>query len=160
MVMAGWIDEVEDALLREFECVSDLGAPGALERHKTSREAQRDLFRGIGKDGDISDILLAEKNLLAFEQAYYANSRAMRGSLGQQIWCEVRATRFGKGSYGEVGQMTECSNTACRKVQTPAILNPGNQAKSLKRYGGARRDRTDDLLLAKQALSQLSYGPL
>ena len=24
---------------------------------------------------------------------------------------------------------------------------------------GARRDRTDDLLLAKQALSQLSYGP-
>ena len=26
--------------------------------------------------------------------------------------------------------------------------------------GGAGRDRTDDLLLAKQALSQLSYGPL
>ena len=30
---------------------------------------------------------------------------------------------------------------------------------SQKRLGGARRDRTDDLLLAKQALSQLSYGP-
>jgi hypothetical protein len=29
-----------------------------------------------------------------------------------------------------------------------------------QRSGGARRDRTDDLLLAKQALSQLSYGPL
>jgi hypothetical protein len=28
-----------------------------------------------------------------------------------------------------------------------------------RRPGGARRDRTDDLLLAKQALSQLSYGP-
>lgn len=27
-------------------------------------------------------------------------------------------------------------------------------------YGGARRDRTDDLLNAIQALSQLSYGPL
>ena len=26
--------------------------------------------------------------------------------------------------------------------------------------GGARRDRTDDILLAKQALSQLSYGPI
>jgi hypothetical protein len=25
--------------------------------------------------------------------------------------------------------------------------------------GGAERDRTDDLLLAKQALSQLSYSP-
>jgi hypothetical protein len=33
--------------------------------------------------------------------------------------------------------------------------NRGPAAKS----GGARRDRTDDLLLAKQALSQLSYGP-
>ena len=28
-----------------------------------------------------------------------------------------------------------------------------------RQSGGARRDRTDDLLLAKQALSQLSYGP-
>jgi hypothetical protein len=27
------------------------------------------------------------------------------------------------------------------------------------RLGGARRDRTDDLMLAKHALSQLSYGP-
>ena len=29
-----------------------------------------------------------------------------------------------------------------------------------KSLGGARRDRTDDPLLAKQVLSQLSYGPL
>ena len=28
------------------------------------------------------------------------------------------------------------------------------------RNGGARRDRTDDLMLAKHALSQLSYGPI
>ena len=28
-----------------------------------------------------------------------------------------------------------------------------------ERVGGASRDRTGDLLLAKQALSQLSYGP-
>ena len=32
---------------------------------------------------------------------------------------------------------------------------PGN----CQETGGAERDRTDDLLLAKQALSQLSYGP-
>ena len=30
----------------------------------------------------------------------------------------------------------------------------------VRQSGGARRDRTDDLLLAKQALSQLSYGPV
>ena len=29
----------------------------------------------------------------------------------------------------------------------------------LRVVGGAERDRTDDLLLAKQALSQLSYSP-
>ena len=27
-------------------------------------------------------------------------------------------------------------------------------------YGGAKEDRTPDLLLARQALSQLSYGPI
>ena len=31
---------------------------------------------------------------------------------------------------------------------------------SIERHGGARRDRTDDLMLAKHALSQLSYGPV
>jgi hypothetical protein len=31
--------------------------------------------------------------------------------------------------------------------------------RSLRRSGGARRDRTDDLMLAKHALYQLSYGP-
>ncbi len=30
----------------------------------------------------------------------------------------------------------------------------------LAKRGGARRDRTDDLMLAKHALSQLSYGPV
>ena len=34
------------------------------------------------------------------------------------------------------------------------------EAAMAAKVGGARRDRTDDLLLAKQALSQLSYGPV
>ena len=33
------------------------------------------------------------------------------------------------------------------------------KAGATPRFGGARRDRTDDLKLAKLALSQLSYGP-
>ena len=36
---------------------------------------------------------------------------------------------------------------------------PPTAAALTAKSGGARRDRTDDLLLAKQALSQLSYGP-
>jgi hypothetical protein len=45
-----------------------------------------------------------------------------------------------------------------------ACANLFSYGRAFTRYrgiaaGGARRDRTDDLLLAKQALSQLSYGP-
>ena len=40
-----------------------------------------------------------------------------------------------------------------RALEAQAIL------RCLLDTGGANRDRTDDLLLAKQALSQLSYGP-
>ena len=34
-----------------------------------------------------------------------------------------------------------------------------NIAVNLYLFGGAKRDRTADLLRARQALSQLSYGP-
>ena len=34
-----------------------------------------------------------------------------------------------------------------------------NIPSSIKKLGGARRSRTDDLMLAKHALYQLSYGP-
>ena len=41
------------------------------------------------------------------------------------------------------------------------MAQPGlpSRSRGAAKAGGARRDRTDDLLLAKQALSQLSYGP-
>jgi hypothetical protein len=42
-----------------------------------------------------------------------------------------------------------------------APKRPANAASASRmKVGGARRDRTDDLMLAKHALSQLSYGPL
>jgi hypothetical protein len=41
-----------------------------------------------------------------------------------------------------------------------AIVISRTSKSSINPAGGARRDRTDDLLLAKQALSQLSYGPM
>ncbi len=42
---------------------------------------------------------------------------------------------------------------------TPAWPGVGNLFRDRGCGGGARRDRTDDLMLAKHALSQLSYGP-
>ena len=40
-----------------------------------------------------------------------------------------------------------------------ATNGDGAHAMKIQVAGGANRDRTGDLLLAKQALSQLSYGP-
>jgi hypothetical protein len=39
-------------------------------------------------------------------------------------------------------------------------MNGAQARRSSISSGGARRDRTDDLMLAKHALSQLSYGPV
>ena len=58
----------------------------------------------------------------------------------------------------------------CRKLfermsffSRAASVGPSDRAlhdrRPIKPSGGARRDRTDDLMLAKHALSQLSYGP-
>ena len=37
---------------------------------------------------------------------------------------------------------------------------PHHQKRQIGNHGGGERDRTDDLLLARQALSQLSYTPM
>ena len=58
------------------------------------------------------------------------------------------------------------SGTFVSSIITNAAADAVLAASSAKRSrqhhkdGGARRDRTDDLMLAKHALSQLSYGPV
>ena len=44
------------------------------------------------------------------------------------------------------------------EATNPKTIKP-RLLRALSLYGGARRDRTADLLHAMQALSQLSYGP-
>ncbi len=46
-----------------------------------------------------------------------------------------------------------------RKLLVPLSANPCVVFRFRAEAGGADRDRTGDLLLAKQALSQLSYSP-
>jgi hypothetical protein len=48
---------------------------------------------------------------------------------------------------------------ALSKAQENSLLNL-IQNLVFRENGGADRDRTDDILLAKQALSQLSYSPI
>jgi hypothetical protein len=61
------------------------------------------------------------------------------------LWLASRPVFAQEGYAGHASRLGSC-------VATPRV------ARRAKR-GGARRDRTDDLMLAKHALSQLSYGP-
>ena len=58
-----------------------------------------------------------------------------------------------------------CSLKIWIKLKIETLNNVSNAwllllANSVPDYGGAMRDRTADLLRAKQALSQLSYSPI
>ena len=52
------------------------------------------------------------------------------------------------------GSKTLCFPDRTKPTRSHSTLDPQGE-----RNGGASRDRTDDLMLAKQPLSQLSYGP-
>ena len=52
-----------------------------------------------------------------------------------------------------------CFRAAGVTGMTPNFFTYCNLFTTWSTIGGARRDRTADLLRAKQALSQLSYGP-
>ena len=55
-------------------------------------------------------------------------------------------------------QELDCETVASRTVRM--AFDALHRRLIGKPSGGARRDRTDDLMLAKHALSQLSYGPV
>src|ERR1043166_3242562 len=54
---------------------------------------------------------------------------------------------------------SRCQTTCVRLGRSANDGRKSSISRTSVPAGGARRDRTDDLLLAKQALSQLSYGP-
>ena len=60
--------------------------------------------------------------------------------------CQKSRTRVPQDATCEVMFRGRCFQRPVRRSSIPS--------------GGARRDRTDDLMLAKHALSQLSYGPV
>jgi hypothetical protein len=58
-------------------------------------------------------------------------------------------------TYEQAGSILP-SQYQCLRLQS----SRGNLCTIIRGPGGARRSRTDDILLAKQALYQLSYGPI
>src|SRR6185312_4122091 len=58
------------------------------------------------------------------------------------------------------GGRADPSFTMSNQPDAPKASEPEFIVSTDRELGGARRDRTDDLMLAKHALYQLSYGPL
>ncbi len=71
---------------------------------------------------------------------------------------DVRQHAARKPSFGTANVFSCADNSLIARFDR-SIASPRSNRPSIEPTGGARRDRTDDLLLAKQALSQLSYGP-
>ena len=68
----------------------------------------------------------------------------------------------GRYSLGQQSTRLEPARLRSSSYAGHASINQDRlcHAKPKAKRGGARRDRTDDLMLAKHALSQLSYGPV
>ena len=74
--------------------------------------------------------------------------------------CPIHNVRQHVSSAGHAGMTGKVRNRFSRTTRTsPSVISPPAQSAEFRGNGGARRDRTDDLMLAKHALSQLSYGP-
>ena len=78
------------------------------------------------------------------------------------IYSVVKHHRHALGAAIHPGVMDETlskdQNSTIPLTQNSEVLNL-IQTMLSRAFGGADRDRTDDILLAKQALSQLSYSP-
>ena len=75
----------------------------------------------------------------------------------KDLGCEVMFSRT--DGYGFLPEARLRSKSFAGHASAFFLRAAPREARRAKR-GGARRDRTDDLMLAKHALSQLSYGPV
>ena len=77
---------------------------------------------------------------------------------------DLMSSRIRPPSAGGAGRtlqftMSDATAPAGARWMETRLLPRSRGMSSLQEDGGARRDRTDDLMLAKHALYQLSYGP-
>ena len=86
---------------------------------------------------------------------YDVRYHARRCPSGQRVRSDVSRTIY-------FGSVTGPSSLFRATTWQPSLRSgsPSRSWHQPAKAGGARRDRTDDLMLAKHALSQLSYGPV
>ena len=95
-----------------------------------------------------------EKDQLAFKIDPKACGQARQQGVSHRLRLAPE-TMFRIDLLFTMSDNTRSSRQSCRATNAELMFWTSRRNPA----GGARRDRTDDLLLAKQALSQLSYGP-
>ena len=86
-----------------------------------------------------------------FEQG----NKATQSRIGRRL--AATQAGFWQAGFWQAG-LSRQQASPIRQIQ-PTGQTPSHEGQA-KNRGGARRDRTDDLMLAKHALYQLSYGPI
>ena len=107
----------------------------------------------------------AERSSSTDEMSRYGFASAAKRDVGLQLLCRKQICTHAHESSCSHDRYDPLFTMSDNKPRT-IIDRDATRQFSWTRHsdeqdpaGGARRDRTDDLLLAKQALSQLSYGP-
>ena len=88
-------------------------------------------------------------------------AHAVRGR-PRRTWRRSRDALLGEDRRARGRGPSQSGNMPDARTRTACPTNASSQCQNTlppAPCGGAGRDRTDDLLLAKQALSRLSYGP-
>jgi hypothetical protein len=157
-----------------FEIVPTAARSGASRQICTARDRAISPHRACAR-GSCDDALTCEYREIVRRSGF--SSTAEPGAISSSR-CQTTRTRSGEPDrvrnhcFWTSRALPEATRMKRKKAAAHSRGDPGrkdrgrkdrNHATALKcgdrRSGGARRDRTDDLLLAKQALSQLSYGP-
>src|SRR5262245_44305581 len=109
-------------------------------RRRTSHLGARGTFRGLSP----LHVRSERSPLHDVRQHAHANDAwTRRTACANSFFTDEHSVAFAKALVSNSGSKFGLPTEAARPAKV----------------GGARRNRTDDLLLAKQALSQLSYGP-
>ena len=82
MAKTGLIERFEKAFLRERTLTSEVDRTPAARGRQETRAQILALVKEAGRSGDLEAILAAERRFLENDKAEYANSQAMRSSLG------------------------------------------------------------------------------
>ena len=145
--------------IRKSSDQSVLATPRSLSQPTTSFIASQ--CQGIRQTPLLCLISHCQRNS---DLAVAVSARSVQGTNPTRRPITLSSPRLGSGTSEDLDFKTSsdkrCQRTIDATFRRREALCPWSFHQDHAGDGGGRRDRTDDLLLAKQALSQLSYAPV